>query len=209
MVGSSPERLVVCGAEGWFVATPPGDEQHWPSTGVIFCTTRPAIHLQDLVVGVRVVGVKSYAGEQLLMLIFERWRTLWLERGDLLVVQPEQLVLLSNQSAIPGEPHIRLLTLAHPYTDPQALLAARCSLERLQAGRRLFGLGWGAYRHLYLQQLGVEALPLSSRYFPEEIDSLWGHLLLNYPESLICLERHRRPTSLDAALQGTHYGLSR
>jgi hypothetical protein len=195
----APERVLICATEGWFVLDQPTDAQ-WSQARVRLTRERPAIHLQDLIIGARVVGTRSYAGENLLMLIFRRWRSFWLERGDLLIVQPDELALISNQSAIPGEPEIRLLTLAHPCLDSAAIVQAKHSLYRLQGQRRLFGLGLGIYRHRFLQSLGVEPLPLSSRYLSGDGDSLWNHVSLNYPEALLCLESHletspKRPNS--------------
>jgi hypothetical protein len=185
----APERVLICGNEGWFVIDQPEDAR-WSRAQVHLTRERPRIHLQDLIIGARVVGTRSYAGENLLMLIFRRWRALWLERGDLLIVQPDELALISNQSAIPGEPEIRLLTLAHPCLDSTAIVQAKHSLCRLQGQRRLFGLGLGIYRYRFLQSLGVEPLPLSVRYDAGDGDSLWSHTLLNYPEALLCLESH-------------------
>jgi hypothetical protein len=195
----APERVLICTTEGWFVLDQPADSR-WSHAQVHLTRERPAIHLQDLIVGARVVGTRSYAGENLLMLIFRRWRSFWLERGDLLIVQPDELAWISNQSAIPGEPEIRLLTLAHPCLDSAAIVQAKHSLCRLQGQRRLFGLGLGIYRHRFLQSLGVEPLPLSSRYLCGDGDSLWNHVSLNYPEALLCLESHlesppKRPNS--------------
>lgn len=185
----APERVLICAAEGWFVLDQPED-QSWSCAQVHLTRDRPAIHRQDLVIGASVVGTRSYAGENLLMLIFRRWRSFWLERGDLLIVQPDELALISNQSAIPGEPEIRLLTLAHPCLESAAITRSKHSLCLLQGQRRLFGLGLGIYRHRFLQSLGVEPLPLSARYQPGDGDSLWSHTLLNYPEALLCLESH-------------------
>lgn len=191
---SPDRRLLIRGVDGWFVA-----ELHaefsatgLPFTGVSFYTHRPPIYLKDLVVGVRVNGVPSYVGENLLMHVFGLWRSRWLERGDLLVVQPELLALLSNQSAVPGEPDIKLLTLVHPGADPNAAIQVRGGLEHLLQGRRVFGLGLGRYRFDFLQSLGVESLPLSTRYGPLDPMTMQGRLALDYPEALLCLESHRQ-----------------
>lgn len=185
----APERVLICANESWLILDQPADRR-WTHAQVHLRQERPTIHRQDLVVGARVVGTRSYAGENLLMLVFQYWRTLWLERGDLLVVQPDELALITNQSAIPGEPDLRLLTLAHPRLNSAAIVQAKRSLSRLQGHRRLFGLGLGVYRHRFLQSLGVEPLPLSARYRAGDPDSLWSHILLNYPEALLCLESH-------------------
>ncbi|AGY58859.1 hypothetical protein [Gloeobacter kilaueensis] len=185
-------RLVICADKGWYLVEAARTDD-WSAPEVRFYPERPAIHLQDVVVGARVVGVRSYSGETLLMQVFQRWRTGWLERGDLLIVRSEELALISNQSAIPGEPDIRLLTLVHPGFDPEIILRVQRCLARLQQQRRTFGLGYGPYRSSYLQQLGIEPLPLSARYRPREPDSLWGEVTLDYPEALLCLELHGRP----------------
>ena len=188
----TPNRLLISGVEGWYTIHP-HDQSVWPLAELSFSTERPPIHLQDLVVGSRVVGVRSYSGENLVMQVFQRWRTAWTERGDLLVVRPGELALISNQSAIPGEPDIKLLSLVHPGLEGEALSRVRRCLERLQQQRRTFGLGLGRYRYGFFQELGVEPLPLSSRYQTDDPDTPWHQLTLNYPEALICFELHQEP----------------
>ncbi|UFP94384.1 hypothetical protein [Gloeobacter morelensis] len=194
-------RLIIRATEGWFIVE--GSLQGEQPPHVELHPERPPIHLQDVVVGARVAGGRSYAEDTLLMHIFRLWRTRWLERGDLLVIQAEELALISNQSAIPGEPEVRLLTLVHPDVDPQNMARVRNCIERLQRSRRTFGLGLARYRHDYLQSLGVEPLPLSSRYRVAETGSLWHHILLNYPEAVLCCEPQGRQCSQGRVCPGS------